>query len=117
MSIKKFFKSLGYALKGIKYGLVEQNFRIQIYIAAVVVIFMVYFQVKPWEIVALVLVIIFVLILELLNTIFEHLADILKPRLHHYVEIIKDVMAAAVLLASLAAVVVGLIIFWPYVFK
>jgi len=75
---------------------------------------MFYFRVKPWETVALVLVIVSVLVLELLNTIFEHLSDILKPRLHHYINIIKDLMAAAVLLASLGAIVVGLIIFWPY---
>jgi diacylglycerol kinase len=57
-----------------------------------------------------------VLVLESLNTIFEHLSDILKPRLHDYVRIIKDIMAATVLITSLGALVVGIIIFWPYFF-
>ena len=68
------------------------------------------------ESVALILVIISVLILEALNTIFEHLSDILKPRLHDYIKIIKDIMAAVVLMASIGAIIIGLMIFWPHIF-
>jgi len=35
--------------------------------------------------------------------------------LHHYSEIIKDMMAAAVLIVSVGAVIAGIIIFYPYV--
>lgn len=55
-----------------------------------------------------------VLILEVVNSVFEQLVDLLKPRLHYVVGEIKNMMAAAVLLASLAAAVVGGVIFWPY---
>ncbi|MEK7189672.1 MAG: diacylglycerol kinase [Patescibacteria group bacterium] len=41
--------------------------------------------------------------------------DILKPRLHLGVEAVKDIMAAAVLIASFTALIIGLIIFIPYV--
>ena len=77
---------------------------------------MVYFQVKVWEAVALIIVMGMVLILELVNTIFEKIVDILKPRIHHYVEVIKDIMATAVLMASVGAAIVGIIIFYPYIF-
>jgi diacylglycerol kinase len=38
----------------------------------------------------------------------------LKPRIHSYVAVIKDLMAATVLIASLAAIIIGGIIFFPY---
>lgn len=84
--------------------------------AALVILLMIIFPLRTLERIALSLVIAFVLVLELINTIIEKIVDILKPRIHHYVEIIKDMMAAAVLIASIGALVVGLLIFWPYLF-
>ena len=85
--------------------------------AALVIVLMIVFPLRTLERIALSLVITFVLVLELINTIMEKIVDILKPRIHHYVEIIKDMMAAAVLIASIGALVVGLLIFWPYLFS
>lgn len=92
----------------------EQNFRIQIIAGLVVFVLMFVFETRDWEKVALILVISFVLVLELINSIFERVVDMMKPRVHFYVEAIKDTMAAAVFLASLTALAVGLIIFIPY---
>ena len=78
---------------------------------------MFYLGLAKLEKVVLLIVIISVLVLEALNTIFEHLSDILKPRIHNYILIIKDIMAATVLLASFGAVIIGLMIFWPYIFR
>ncbi|MFO0703027.1 MAG: diacylglycerol kinase [Candidatus Andersenbacteria bacterium] len=61
----------------------------------------------------LVLTVVLVLALELVNTAFEHLADLSRPRLDPLVRVAKDVSAAAVLLASLGAVVVGVVLFAP----
>jgi diacylglycerol kinase len=55
--------------------------------------------------------------MELLNTALEYFTDLLKPRLHHYVSLIKDIMAAAVLLTALGSAVIGLIIFLPHFIK
>ena len=41
--------------------------------------------------------------------------DLLKPRLSPQVETVKDIMAGAVLLASIGSVIVGAIIFIPYI--
>lgn len=62
----------------------------------------------------IVLLIGLVLIMELLNTAFEYCADLLKPRLNHYVQLIKETMAAAVLVTTLLAGSIGLIIFVPH---
>jgi len=116
-SFKNFFRSLRYALTGLKFVWRENNFKIQVVIALIVIFFMYYFGLTRLEKVALILVIVSILILESLNTIFEHLSDILKPRLHDYIKIIKDIMAAVVLMASIGAVIVGILIFWPYLFQ
>jgi len=44
---------------------------------------------------------------ELLNTAVEHLADHLHPEVHPSIRIVKDCAAAAVLIAVLGAVAVG----------
>jgi diacylglycerol kinase (ATP) len=51
---------------------------------------------------------------EALNTAFEFLADAASPEFHPLVRDAKDVAAGAVLLTAIAAAVIGVIIFWPY---
>lgn len=117
LDIKKLFKSFRFAARGVFYVIKnEQNFRIQLFVAVVVVALAIYFKVEQWQAVALSMLIGAVLILELVNTIFEKISDMLQPRIHHYVAIIKDIMAAAVFIASFGALVIGVIIFWPHVF-
>ncbi|HOZ36562.1 MAG TPA: diacylglycerol kinase family protein [bacterium] len=116
-SFRDFFHSLRYALAGFRFVWRGNNFKIQTYIGLVVIILMFVYPLARLEKVALLITIVAILVLESLNTIFEHLSDILKPRLHDYVKIIKDIMAATVLISSLGAVIIGLIIFWPYVFN
>jgi len=117
LKIKNIKRSLKYAWKGISLVFkTEQNFKIQAIIAAIVIIASFYFKIKPWEAVAIVLTIILVLVLELINTTFERMIDIVVPRMHSFVKDIKDIMAAMVLLASIAAVIIGILIFFPYIF-
>ena len=115
-SFTRFLRSMKYACRGLKFVWRENNFKFEIIISLLVIFLMYYFDVTRLERVALILVIVSVLILEALNTIFEHLSDILKPRLHDYIMIIKDIMAAVVLMASIAALIIGTMIFWPYIF-
>lgn len=115
--IKQFGKSLSCAMRGLAYALKnEKNFQNELLVAVLVVVLMWYFHVTRTEMVVLVLVIASVLVLELLNTIMERVVDILKPRVHPYARLIKDLMAAVVLISSIFAVIVGLIIFLPYIF-
>ena len=79
-----------------------------------VVVAMLYFPLSMWERVALLLLITAVLVLELINSVFERISDGLKPRLHPMVKDIKDIMAGAVFLSSLVAAIIGILIFWPY---
>lgn len=114
-NFNRLIKSFSYALRGLRQVFTsEQNFRLQFLVALLTVALMIFFRVKLWQAVILTMLIISVLILEIFNTIFERLTDFLQPQIHHYVRIIKDLMAAAVLLASIGAVIIGLLIFGPY---
>src|SRR3989338_6378563 len=109
-------QSFRYAMHGLRFVWnYEQNFRVQSYIAVLVVIAMLVFRVTLGEAIILTMMIVFVLVLEVVNTIFEKFVDILKPRLHMYVGVIKDLMAAAVLLAAVGAVAVAAMVFIPYI--
>lgn len=78
---------------------------------------MVYYRVALWEKVILILTIITGLVLELFNTILEKVVNILKPRVHPYAEVIKDMMAGTVLLAFIGGVVIAVLIFLPYILE
>ena len=113
-SLKKLVRSFSHAIRGFKCAFKEQNFKIQIVFAIIVIFFILFFGLKIWETTVLVMMIILVLVLEIINSIFERIVDILEPRVHPYAKTIKDMMAAAVLIASLGAVFVGITIFWSY---
>lgn len=111
----RLLKSFSYALRGLVLTFKqEQNFRIQIIIGLVVIAAAAYFPLRGWELVIMIALIMAVLVMELLNTAVEHFIDLLKPRLHHYVSTIKDIMAGAVFLTALGAAVIGILIFYPH---
>lgn len=112
----KFRKSLKNALGGLKYAVsYERNFQIEIVFAFFILTLIVIFKIKSWEAIILILMIMLVLITELINTVMERVVDILKPRIHPYAKLVKDIMAAVVLIVSVISLVVGVIIFWPYI--
>jgi diacylglycerol kinase len=118
VNFRTLIKSFRYAFRGMVYAFKnEQNFRLQVIIALIVCLSMWVFSVTRNEAIILFLLIFLVLILELINTVFEKLVDILQPRIHHYVAVIKNFMAAMVFLASLGALIIALIIFLPYLWR
>lgn len=115
MSLSRLKKSFHYAARGIaRVAKEEPNFRTQLWAAAAVVVLMFLLKLSAAEKALLLLAAGFVLVLELANSIIERVVDLLQPRVHHYVEEVKDIMAGAVLVASVGAVLIGLIIFVPH---
>jgi diacylglycerol kinase len=111
----RLFTSFKDAFEGVRYAFFhEPNFRIQIFFGLLAMLLAVIFPLKGSERLLIVILTFMVLVIELLNTAIEKFIDLLKPRLHHYAKIVKDVMAGAVFLTVLGAVIVGLIIFIPY---
>ncbi len=114
INLKRLVRSFKHAWSGLKYALREPNFNIEIAAAGIAIFFALYFGIERWEWAALLLVILLVLMLEIINTVFERMIDIMVPRSHPYAKIVKDMMAGAVLLACFSSVFVGFVIFCPY---
>jgi undecaprenol kinase len=116
--IKEIKTSFSNAFRGLKYALTsERNFQIEFVVAVFIGTLILIFDIKSWEAVVLVAMIMWVLIVELTNTVVERVIDILKPRIHPYVRLIKDMMASVVLISAIFAAAVGVIIFYPYFVK
>lgn len=114
VNFKRLLKSFGYSFKGLIYTIKEeQNFRIHLLFVILVIVLIFILKVTKIEALILIISMTFVLFAELVNSILERIVDILKPRIHSYAMMIKDMMAATVLVAAISAVIVGLIIFLP----
>jgi len=112
--LKDSFKA---AFNGLKETLIqERNFKIMLVIAILIIGAMFYFPTSRLEKVALLLMIFSVLSLELINSVIERLLNFLHPLPNDQIKIIKDLMAAIVLLVSFGAAIIGLIIFSNYLF-
>lgn len=70
---------------------------------------------RDWAV--LVLAIAMVWMGEFLNTALEAVVDLASPELHPLAKVGKDVGAAAVLIAALASVIIGLLILGPPLWK
>ncbi|MEM6280326.1 MAG: diacylglycerol kinase family protein [Verrucomicrobiota bacterium] len=95
----------------------ERNFRIHVGAALVVVVAGFLFQVSVGDWFALVFSIGFVLTAEVLNTAIEYLADAIHPEMDPGIRMTKDAAAGGVLVASVAAAVVGAIVFLPEIWE
>ncbi len=108
------WKSFHHAFRGFAYAWGhEQNFRIHVVLGCGVLLGALLLRVSWVEVAVLALAISMVCILELVNTVIEHMMDALAPRIHPYARSIKDMMASAVLMASLAALFIGLTVLLP----
>jgi undecaprenol kinase len=113
ISIRSFFRSLNHALRGLgELFKTEQSFRIQVLATIVVGVLLVVLDLAAWQRILLILLCSAVLILEIINSIIERVADAVQPRLSPMVKDVKDMMAGAVLLTALTALVVGVAILY-----
>jgi len=115
INFKKLFFSFSQAFKGLKAVILEeQTFKIQLAIGILVLFLMFYFPLISLERVILILTITLILSLELINSQIERILDFIQPNFDHKIKSIKDLSAAAVLVASIGSVFIGLLIFLPY---
>ncbi|GEP95396.1 diacylglycerol kinase family protein [Chitinophaga cymbidii] len=113
-TITKRLQSFAFAFSGLGAFLrSEPNGRIHLVATVAVIILAVVFHCNTGEWALLVIVMAMVWCTELLNTAIEKTMDHLSPDIHPRVKWIKDVAAGAVLVAAIAAAVVGGLIFIP----
>ena len=72
-----------------------------------------YFRLSAVEWLVLIVAIALVFCAEALNTALERVVDLLEPKRHPLARDAKDLAAAGVLMASLSALIVGVILFGP----
>lgn len=107
-------RSFGYAFRGFWYVLrTQRNAWIHAVIATLVFIVSLWLNLdaREWAIIILTTAMVFTA--EFLNTAIEAVVDLASPQKHPLAKVGKDVGAAAVLIAALAAVLVGLLILGP----
>lgn len=92
----------------------ERNFKIQLALFILVIILGFVFQVSRQDWIALILVSALVLALETINSAIEKTCDLITEETNSKIKNIKDISAAAVLLASIFALIIGILTFLPY---
>ena len=113
----KLVRSFKYAVEGLKLVKREYNMKIHLSVALVIVLLGLFFSISKFEWIAVILSIGLVISAEVMNTAVEEAMNLhtsVHPETYPKAGRPKDIGAAAVLVASVIAAVVGLIIFVPY---
>ena len=107
--------SFRYAAHGIVYSLLSQrNFRIHLFMGALVFGMAIWLKLSINHLSVLVLTVTAVLVLELLNTAIEAVVDLaIGRRYHPLARIAKDCSAASVLVASISSVIIASLLLLP----
>jgi diacylglycerol kinase (ATP) len=109
----RLWSSFHYAFSGILYATRTQpNMRIHLILGGAVLLATLYLRLQRVYVVCVVVLVAFVIALELLNTAIESVVDLMTVAHHPLAKIAKDTAAGAVLVATLAAVVVGYLVFY-----
>ena len=112
--IKSRLRSFGYAFQGWGYVLRnEPNAWLHAFITAVIVSlsFWLHLPARDWAV--LLLAIVMVWAAEFFNTAIESIVDLASPTKHPLAKASKDISAAAVLIAALTSILIGLLILGP----
>lgn len=91
----------------------EQNFRIHTILGLAALLGGLILGIPNSHLLILIITVTGVLSAELLNSALERFLDVIKPRMSPYIQAIKDILAALVLVGAIGSVGVGLIIFYP----
>ncbi|QJW49054.1 diacylglycerol kinase family protein [bacterium BFN5] len=101
------------AYDGLKYCFkFERNFKIHTIAALLAAALAWRFNFDKMEIIIIVFAIAMVFMAELFNTAIEIVVDMIHPEIHPLAKIAKDIAAGAVLIAAMAAFLVGCILFY-----
>jgi len=113
--------SFGFAFSGIWQAIKkERNVKIHLTFAILVILAGLYFNIAKVEWLALIIIIVLVLAAEIMNSSIEELCNLLKEKLnlgYNETTPIRNFSAGAVLILALGSIILGLLIFLPYLFS
>ena len=115
--IIRILKAFKYSFNGIVAALKnEAAFRQEIVVGTPLIILAGFLEVSPVEKCLLIGSILFIWIVELLNSAIEECVDLASPGMHPYAKKAKDMASAAVLFAIITAVFFWVVILFPEYF-
>jgi undecaprenol kinase len=95
----------------------QPNLRIHLTIALLVLLAGWWFGITRMEWIILLFTIMWVIVSEMINTVIEAVCDLLSTEYHRSIKVAKDVAAGMVLVGAMGSIIIGLIIFTPYLLK
>ena len=107
-------QSTANSAKGIRHGVSGRNFRILLLVGAITLGAAFWLPLITTERMIIILTIGLMLSAELFNSAIEELADVLIQEHHPGIARVKEMAAGAVLILGIAAIIIGLRIFLPY---
>jgi diacylglycerol kinase (ATP) len=113
--MSSFSKSVCYALKGLRLAFNDNHMKVHVFIALLVVGAGFFFHITQTEWLGCCIVIGMVISLEVINTAIEHFVDLVEPNHNPKAGAIKDLAAGGVLVASVVAVICGVVVFGKYI--
>lgn len=115
---KSLLKSFTYSFEGVFHAIrCNQNMRIHIAAAILIIIAGLIFKVTPFEMGILGIMILLVVMAEMINTAIEEMVDLIVTEHKKQAKIAKDVASGMVLVAVVGSVIVGILIFAPHITK
>lgn len=113
---KKLIFSFKYAAEGIYFAFRDNlNLKIHFLVGIIVILLANILKVSHIETIILGLVILLVMAAEMINTSIEEMVDLITTEHRQEAKVAKDVAAGMVLLTAFGALIVGIIIFTPYI--
>lgn len=95
----------------------ERNFQIELLAFFINLSLIFYLKLSSIDAILILIVSFGVLIAEIFNTAIEKICDIVHPEFDRRIGFIKDIAAAGVVLMAIVSVIVGILVYWKYVFN
>ena len=111
---QNFFQSLKNAINGITYVFKSgRNFKIQLVFAIFATLVGIFLNLSNIEFAILIITIVFVLVMECINTAIEKIVDMYTLEYNETAKIIKDTAAGCVTLTAILSIIIGCLLFLP----
>ncbi len=114
--MRKFAHSIVSAVRGIRDLIRTQpNFCIELVIAILALCAAYAFNLRALERIAVIMIILFVLTAEAANSVLESILDGVSKHYSPRFRMAKDMLAGITLIAAIGSIIIGVIIFYPYI--
>ncbi|KQT18538.1 diacylglycerol kinase [Chryseobacterium sp. Leaf404] len=111
------YKSLLNAFKGVILMLKsERNFQLEVLALLINIFLIFYLKLSNLDTILVLAVSFGVLSAEIFNTAIEKICDFIQPEFDKRIGFIKDISAGAVILMAILSVIMGVLVYWKYIF-